>query len=80
MSPFLGSQFISEVAPWCLGEILDFRLSKSPKNELSRDFFSPKLSLESWILHCIRENLSEYPRDVTVEKLRIVSSTALFTA
>ena len=44
-----------------------------------KDFSSPKLSLESWILHCIRENFSEYLRDVTVEKLRIVSSTALFT-
>ena len=31
------------------GEILDFKLSESSKNELSRTFCSPKLSLESWI-------------------------------
>ena len=40
---------------------LDFRSSERPENAHSSTFRSPKLSLESWILHCLRENLSEYP-------------------
>ena len=40
---------------------LDFRSSERPENAHSSTFRSPKLSLESWILHCLRENFSEYP-------------------
>ena len=46
-------------------KILDSRLSESPKNEFSRTFYKPKLSLESEILHCLRQNFPEYPRDIT---------------
>ena len=35
---------------------------------------SPKLSLENWILHCLRENFPEYPRDITIRILMIVYS------
>ena len=34
------------------GKILDFRLSEIPQNEPFRTFYSPKLSLENWILEC----------------------------
>ena len=34
-----------------VAKVLDFRLHESLKNALSRTFYSPKLSLESWILH-----------------------------
>ena len=49
-----------------LPKILDFRLFKSLKNALSRTFYSPRLSLESSISRCLRENFSEYAFDITI--------------
>ena len=45
-----------------IAKILDFRLSE---NALSRIFCSAKLSLESWILNCLRENLFKCPPNIT---------------
>ena len=53
---------------------LDLRLSESPKNSLSRTFFSSKLSLQSWILHCIFDKFPGYPHDTTIQLLIIVFS------
>ena len=39
---------------------MNIRLSESMKNALFRTFFSSKLFLESWILHCLRNNFPEY--------------------
>ena len=50
--------------------ILDFRVSKIPKNKLFRTFCSPKLFLESWNLHWLRENFPDYPRDITLVILK----------
>ena len=36
-----------------VAKILDFRLTESQKNAFSNTFCSPKLSLGSWILHCL---------------------------
>ena len=49
-----------------VGKILDFRLSESPKNEISRSYCSPKLFLESWMLHFLCKNLPQYARDVII--------------
>ena len=46
------------------GKILIFRVSGSLKKELSRTFCSTKLSLVSSMLHCLRNNFPEYPRDI----------------
>ena len=48
------------------GKILKFRLCESLKNELTKTFCSPKLSLESRMLHYLRENFPEYPRDIEI--------------
>ena len=50
-----------------LVKILDFRVFESLKNEFSRTFSSPKLSLRSCILHCLCENVPEYPPDIIVQ-------------
>ena len=56
------------------GKISGFRLSKCPNNILFRTFFSPKLSLESWILHCPPYSFSKYLRDITLGVSIIVYS------
>ena len=53
-------------------KFLDFRLLESLKSALSRTFCSPKLSLESWILHCLCENFPEYPPDIIIQTSIIV--------
>ena len=52
-----------------------FRLSESLKNALFRTFCSPKLSLESWILHCLHKNFPAYPHEITIGNLIIVYLT-----
>ena len=49
-----------------VSKILDFRFFESLKNALSRTFYSLKLSLESWISHCLRQNVPEYPPCITM--------------
>ena len=44
-----------------VAKIFDFRFFESLKNAISRTFCSPKLSLESWILHSLCENFPEHP-------------------
>ena len=62
-----------------VAKILDFRLFESLKNALSRTFCSPKLSLESWILHCLRENFPVYTwHNNTNFNNSLFNSTALF--
>ena len=53
-------------------KILDFRLSQSLKNALSRILNSPKVSLERWFLHFRCKNFSEFPPDLTIEVSIIV--------
>ena len=50
-----------------VAKILDFRLSESLKTRTPGPFAFPRLPLESWILHCLRENFLEYPRKLTKE-------------
>ena len=45
---------------------MDFRLCESLKKAHSRTFCSLKLSLESWILHCLCKKFPEYPPDITI--------------
>ena len=57
-----------EVAPWLpkfgiLGSL------ESLKNAFFRTWFSPKLILESWILHYLCESFPEYPLDITIGTL-----------
>ena len=47
-------------------KILDFRLFESLKSALSKPFCSPKLSFESWILHCLWKNVPEYPPEIII--------------
>ena len=57
------------------GKILDFRLSRKPKKcTLQGTFRTPKLSLESWILQCFRENFAEYLCDITIRISIIIYS------
>ena len=51
---------------------MNFRLFESMKNALSRTFFSSKLFLESWILHCLRNNFPEYSADTILRTFIIV--------
>ena len=53
-------------------EILGFRLFESLKNALSVTFCSPKLSLESLMLHCLCEHLAEYSPDIKIRTSVIV--------
>ena len=53
-------------------KILNFRLFESLKNALSRTFSSPKLSLESWILHYLCKNFPEYPPEIIIKTSIIV--------
>ena len=55
-------------------KILNFGLSESLEIELSMAFFSPKLSLESWNLHCLCKNFPENPRHIITEISIIVYS------
>ena len=48
-----------------VAKVLDFRLWK-PENALSWPFYSPKLSLESWNLHRLREIFLKYPPNITI--------------
>ena len=45
---------------------LDFSLSESSKNELSRTFCFPKLFLERWILHCFCNVFFWHARDIII--------------
>ena len=49
-----------------VAKISDFRLFENLQNALFRTFFSPKISLESWILHCLCKNFPKYPSDITI--------------
>ena len=49
--------------------------TENQTNELSRTSSSPKLSLDSWILHCFCENFPEYPRDIAIRVLIIIYSS-----
>ena len=55
-----------------LSKSLDFRFFESLKSALSRTFCSPKLSLESWILHSLCENFPEYPLERAMQTSIIV--------
>ena len=44
-----------------------FQALWKPENVLSRTFCSLKLPLENWILHCLCENVLEYPPNITKE-------------
>ena len=37
-----------------------------PENASSKSFCSPRSSLESWTLHCFRENFLKYPPNITI--------------
>ena len=55
-----------------VAKILDFGLSQSLKNALSRILYSPKVSLERWFLHFFCKNFSEFPPDLIIEVSIIV--------
>ena len=55
-----------------VAKLLDFRLFEDLKNALSRTFCSPKLSLESWILHCLCDSFPKYPPDIILRTSVIV--------
>ena len=54
---------------------MDFRVSESPQNKLSRTFCSPILSLKRWILPCLCENFPEYLRNTAIWVSIIVYSS-----
>ena len=47
-------------------KFLDFSFFESLRNALFRAFCSPNISLESWILHCLRENFLKYSPDIAI--------------
>ena len=70
-----GRFMISPVYPrgdTMVAKILDFRLFKNLQKGIFRTFCSPKLSLESLILHCLCENFLEYPSEITIRISAIV--------
>ena len=52
-------------------KFLDFSFFESLKNALFRAFCSPNISLESWILHCLRENFLKYSPDIAICTLTV---------
>ena len=56
---------------------LDFGLSESLKVCFPEAICSPKLSLQSLILYCLRENFLEYPPNITIETSIMVYLTPI---
>ena len=54
------------------GKILNFGLCESLKFELSRTFYSPKLSLESWMLHCTQAVIRRWPSNLFLQISQIL--------